>query len=92
MHATLKLMENAGLINNIRRQVVVQLTRFVKWRSDYVVYDVQRKQDIIIEAKGYEDLRWKVILQLLPEFSPMIVQIWCKKGGRLYMKKEIIPD
>ena len=92
MHGLLKLMERGGLINNIRRQVVVQLTRFVKWRADFVVFDVKRNADIIVEAKGFESERWKVLLQLLPEFSPMVVQIWCKKGSKLAMTKEIIPE
>lgn len=92
MHELLKIMCMNGLVSNIRRQVVIQLTRYVKWRSDFIVFDVVRKQDVIIEFKGFEDLRWKVLLQLIPEFSPMPVQIWNKQGARLFMKQEIVPD
>jgi hypothetical protein len=91
VYATLKLMERGGLIKNIRRQVTIQLTSRVKWRADFLVFEVKRAQDVIIEAKGFVDQRFRVILQLLPEFSPMIVQIWMKKGSRVFMFKEIIP-
>lgn len=92
VHGILKLMCRNGLISNIRRQVVIQLTRYVKWRADFVVFDTIKKEDYIVEAKGFEDLRWKVLVQLIPEFSPMKVQIWVKERGLLTIKKEIIPD
>lgn len=92
LHNLLKLKERIKKVSNIRRQVVIQLTRYVKWRADFVVFDEQTQRDIIVEAKGFEDLRWKVLKQLLPEFSPMPVQIWKKQNNRLFIAEEISPD
>jgi hypothetical protein len=89
LFGTLKLMERAGELSNIRRQVVIQLTQKVKWRADFVAFDERKKRDEIHEFKGFQDLRFKVLLQLIPEFCPLPVKIWGKKGSRLFISKEI---
>lgn len=92
MHTLLKLREKAGDIKNIRRQMVIQLTRFVKWRADFVVFSIKKDQDVIVEFKGLEDARFRVIKQLIREFAPMPVEIWKKQGNRIYLDQEIQPD
>ena len=90
MHSLLMLMEKGGLVSNIRHHPpAVQLTRFVKWKVDWIVFDEKKKEDIYVEFKGKETERFHVILQLWPEFGPGRLQIWTKKGNRIFMYKEL---
>lgn len=90
MHGLLKLMERAGLIKNIRHHpAAIELIGKVKYKIDFIVFDIKRGMDIGIEAKGIETERFKVICQMWPACGPMPMQVWKKERNRLYMVKEI---
>lgn len=89
VHAYLKLLERAGEIKNIRREVPIRLTPSVSHKLDYVVFDVKRGIDIGIECKGFEEGQWLVKKNLYKDFGPFPLQIWMKKGGKVFIFKEI---
>jgi hypothetical protein len=89
-HGVLNLMERGGLINNIRHHPpALHLTGNVNYKIDYIFFDIKRNMDIGAEFKGIMTERFKVICQLWPEHGPIPMQIWAKKGNRIYMVKEI---
>ena len=89
VHATLKLMERAGKINNIRREQAIHLTPSITHKLDFLVFDIERGIDIGIEAKGISDGVWSVKKRLYKDLGPFPIQIWMKKGNRVYMDEEI---
>lgn len=90
MHMTLKLLERSGEIKDIRHHPgAVQLTRFVKYKPDFLIFDIKRNIEIFIESKGFDGERWRVIRNLWREFGPKPLQVWRKSGNRVFMAEEI---
>lgn len=87
------LLEVAGQITEFKWIASVQLTRRVKWKVDFSYWDVVRAKRVWVEAKGAEDLGYKVKKTLWSEgFGPGELQIW--KGNYLRPKlvEVIIPE
>lgn len=89
LYGQLLWLQKAGLINNIRCQVSIQITPHVKWKADFVAFDIKTQKDVAHEAKGFEGDRWLVIRQLLKDLAPMDVCIYKKKGNTIVMTEEI---
>lgn len=89
LYQQLLLEEKAKLINNIRCQVVIEITAHVKWRADFVVFNLETNEDEAREAKGHENERWLVIKNLLKDLAPMNVKIYKKQGKRISIVEEI---
>jgi hypothetical protein len=90
MHGILRLMERAGLVSDIRHHpAAISLTGKVKYKIDYTIFDEKRKRKIGVEYKGFETERFKIICQIWPDHGPFPLQIWSKKGNRIFMVKEI---
>lgn len=86
----LKLMERAGEIKNIRHHPApIRITPSVSWKADFIVFDVKLNKDVIVEAKGFEGERWRVIRQLLNDLSQFDVRVYKKKGNRIFLHEEI---
>lgn len=91
MHGTLKLMEKAGLIKDIvHHPAAVSITRFVKYKPDFIYFEIKRQTFVYVDFKGVMGERFSVICNLWKEFGVLPLQIWKKNGNRMYLHKEII--
>jgi hypothetical protein len=91
VYATLKLMERAGEIRDIRREQSVQLTPSIKHKIDFIVFDLKSNQDIGIEAKGAVDRDWSLKRRLYQDFGPFEVQVWKQMNRRVGCAEVIKP-
>jgi hypothetical protein len=76
VYEQLKLMELAGEIRDIRCEVTLPIVGKLKLKVDFVVFNVNRECDEAHEAKGYEDKRFKAIVQAWHGAGPMDLIIW----------------
>lgn len=63
----LLLMQNAGLISNLRRQVKIKLGHKVSYIADFLYYDVEKLNLIVADAKGIETKDFRVKKEWLLE-------------------------
>lgn len=63
----LLIMQNAGLISNLRRQVKIKLGHKVSYIADFVYYDIKKLNLIIADAKGLETKDFRVKKEWLLE-------------------------
>lgn len=63
----LLLMQNAGLISNLRRQVKIKLGHKVSYIADFVYYDIKKLNLIVADAKGVETKDFRVKKEWLLE-------------------------
>lgn len=76
VYCQLKLLQAAGLIDNIRAEVTVPICGKLKLRVDFVVFDLKRKLDVAHEAKGAWFPRFRAIVQAWDGVAPMDLVIW----------------
>jgi hypothetical protein len=77
VYNTLKVMEKAGEISNIRTQVTIPLIGKLKWKADFVVFNEKLQVDQVHEAKsGWMDQRFRTILQVWPGAGPYTLHLW----------------
>ena len=69
-YSNLLFQEKAGRIKNIELHASVQLTKFIKWKVDYVWIDVESGRKIWCEFKGVETEAYKLKKNLWKEFGP----------------------
>lgn len=89
VHETLRLMERAGQIRNIRREQSIQIIPSMTHKLDFLVFDIKRNMDIGIEAKGFNDPTWNEKQKVYKDFGTFPVQVWMNKTGRIGIEKEI---
>lgn len=63
----LLLMQNAGLISNLRRQVKIKLGHKVSYIADFVYYDNKKLCLIVGDAKGVETKDFRIKKEWLLE-------------------------
>ena len=79
----LLLMQNAGLISNLRRQVKIKLGHKVSYIADFVYYDIEKKSFIIADAKGVETKDFRVKKEwLLEKFKGFTFRTIYKDGEK----------
>lgn len=83
VYQMLLLLEIAGKIKDIRREQSIELLPNMKHKIDFIVYDLEKDTDVLIEAKGFEDATWIEKKKIYKLFSPLPLQIW-KKGKYSY--------
>ncbi len=91
-HEILKLMERGGELRNVRHHpAAIHLIGNLKFKVDFIAFDVKRGIDIAIDSKGISDLRFQAICQVWPGCGPMPLQIWSrnKTTKRIGLVKEI---
>lgn len=88
VHATLKLMERAGLIRNIKREQCIEIFPGMSHKIDFMFFDIKRFTYVYCEAKGFTDRGWAEKLKAYKAFSDFPIQIWGIKSGRVGVEKE----
>lgn len=83
VYETLKLMERAKVIKNIRREQSIQLTPSIKHKLDFIVTDAATERDYGIEAKGAVDASWSIKRRLYADFGPFEIQVWKRAGKKV---------
>lgn len=76
VYQQLKLLEAAGEIRDIRCEVTIPICGKLKWKVDFVVFNIKRGVDEAHEAKGYADKRFLAICQAWDGAGPMDANIW----------------
>lgn len=85
----LRLMEHAGLIRDLRHQVVVELAGCVSYRADFAYIETVPNRLVHEDAKGVQDKRFQVVTQLWRLWGPTPLLV-TGTGGRLL--REILPQ
>lgn len=92
VYQILKLREKAGEIEIIKTQNIIELTEAkIKWRADFLCEYLPSRERFLVEAKGYEDLRWAVIYKLLGFYCHHKVEIWMGSYKKPFLKEIIVP-
>lgn len=79
----LLLMQNAGLISNLRRQVKIKLGHKVSYMADFVYYDIEKLSLVIADAKGVETKDFRVKKEwLLEKFKGFTFRTIYKDGEK----------
>jgi len=76
VYSSLKLMERAGEISNIRCGVKLNICGKLNWKVDFVVFNEKLKCDQAHEAKGREFARFTAQVQAWSGHGPMDLFIW----------------
>lgn len=77
VHQILLVMEKAGELNQIEREVSIRLPPHNRrWVVDFRVWDLKLGCVVWHEAKGAEQDRWKHLLDLWPIFGPAPLSVW----------------
>ena len=87
----LKLLQRAGKLSNLREQVSVQLTKYVRWRVDFC-YD-EGIRTVYEEAKGIETEGYRIKKNLWRTHGPGLLRVM-KRGpaGRIVCTEEVEPE
>lgn len=79
----LVLMQNTGLISNLRRQVKIKLGHKVSYIADFVYYDLEKLSLVIADAKGVETKDFRVKKEwLLDKYSGFKFRTIYKDGEK----------
>lgn len=76
VYGILKILERAGKLSNIRHEVSIQIVGKLKWKADFVAFDEEKQKDVVHEAKGFMNDRFKAIMQAWDGHGPMDLNIW----------------
>jgi len=76
VYEQLKLGVIAGEYDDIQCEVTIPITGKLKLKVDFVVFNKKRGVKEAHEAKGYEDKRFKAIVQAWHNTAPMDLFIW----------------
>ncbi len=89
VYQALKLMEAAGELRDIRCEVTLPIVGKLKFKSDFVVFDIKRDCEVAHEAKGHEFPRFKAIVQAWDGAGPMDLVIWKGDWRRPFIWKTV---
>lgn len=84
----------AGEIGDIQLQTTVHLTLAkISYRPDFKYFDLQEKQSVWVEAKGYPTDLWKMKKRLWKHYGPGPLHIYVRGGrGTVKISEVIIPS
>lgn len=68
----LRLLEAAGQINTLRRQVVYQLS-ICKYIADFVYYDVLRQREVVEDVKGVRTAVYRMKARLMLKEKGIVI-------------------
>lgn len=89
VYCTLKLLEKNGEIKDIRCEVTLPIVGKLKFKVDFVVFDIAKNFYVAHEAKGFEFPRFKAISQAWDGAGPMDLVIWKGDASRPFIFKTI---
>ncbi len=89
VYAELLYLQKAGKLRDVSRYPSVHLAGNLRWKCDFIAYDLTLNQTVYIEAKGFEDARFNAIKQVWPALGPGLMRIYKGKNGRVFIEKEI---
>jgi len=91
-YAFLKLLERAGEIKDIERQVTVYLTKArISYRVDFKIYDLKLFEDVWVEYKGFETPEWRIKRKLWMFYGPGRLRVYKGRGSHMEVTDEIVP-
>lgn len=92
VYATLKLMECAGQIKDIQREVPIEIAPGITHKLDFLVLNELDGSLLGIEAKGVSCPTWSLKRRLYKAFSPFKIEVWgALPGGRVGVTETIQP-
>ncbi len=78
----LLLLEKAGEIRFLRKQVNVEMTAAkVLYIVDFLIYDLAKNEEVWVEAKGFETDVWRLKRRLWKHYGPGRLQVY-RRGQR----------
>jgi hypothetical protein len=88
----LKLLERAGEIKFIQAQFTVELAAGIKYRADFLIYDSELDENVLVEYKGFENETWLLKKKLYRVFGVMRLRIYTsRRDGTMLLTEEINP-
>lgn len=88
----LKMLKAAGEISEIRCQVTINITKYVRWRPDFECIDKEGNK-FYAEAKGFETEVWLLKKKLFKEFGEHPLYVYVRQGkNSLTIKETIFPE
>ena len=92
VYSELKLMQKAGLISELTRKCSVRFEGLdINYKPDAKYFCLSRKQDVWVEAKGFETERYKLVKKIWKSVGPGPLEIWKAKGNRISVTEIIKP-
>lgn len=89
VYENLLLLERAGEISNIRKEVRIRVCGDLFWKIDFVVFDEKRQCDVGHEAKGQEFERYIAVIQAWAGTGPFDVVVWKGSWQRPFIEKTV---
>lgn len=92
LYDELYLMQQAGLIRELKCQDTVYLTRArIMYKPDFSAFDVGSNEKVYYEFKGYETPEWRIKKRLWKEYGPGRLKIYKGSAKKIYLVEEIVP-
>ncbi len=85
--------EQWGEVRDIQEQVTIELDSGIKWKCDFLYFDIKRDGELYAEVKGAETERFRMVKKLWLYHGPGLLQIWKRRGADkpFVVAQEIMP-
>lgn len=88
----LKMLMRAGEISEIKCQVTINITKYIRWRPDFECKDIEGNV-FYVEAKGYPTEVWDLKKKAYKEFGKHILYVFIRYGkDQVTIKETIFPE
>jgi len=88
----LKLLKTAVEISEIKCQVTINITKYIRWRVDFECKDIEGNI-FYVEAKGYPTEVYELKKKLYKEFGKYPLYIYVRHGkDEVTIKETVFPE